>query len=842
MHPIRFVAPAATIVLCLSALAGPSISLAQSPSAPPISADWPMFRGDASRRGESAEGLVGQPVLRWRYQAQGAVNSTISVVGDLAYAASDDGILHALDLASGTERWSFVPEHSPVSAPSVADGTVYTFDGLGTLFALDAATGTERWHAASPLDGPSSPTVEDGGLYVGTGDGDLVAIDAATGAERWRYAIPSATGVHSPAIANGVVYVASDGGGLVAVDASTGQLLWRFDTGDFGTATAVVADGIVYIGANPDTATSKLWALDAVTGAELWESADPLFAPAVSDGVAFSGSATGLVAAHDPTTGKELWRFQVKGTARGTGVAQGVVYVPADTEHRIYALDAATGHELWHFDVDGGNDGGIAIAQGSVFVGTSLGGVYDIAGDGSTAVPSTSPGPASQVPATPSGETPSAAPGSPAAVVASSAEFLWSATGGADGMNFPASLAFDPEGRVWVADTANGRFAIFMPDGTFVEYWGTKGKGDGEFNLQQPNGNPNGQVAFAPDGSFYVLDAGNRRVQHFGRDRTFLGSWGGFGTDPGQYNDLIGIAVDAQGMVHVLDDGRDVVETYDPDGKVLGSFSPHLAGPNSANSMTLDPQGNVYISACCAAGNRIIKFDPNGTVSSTIGAAGQPNAMTVDGDGRLFVTGGSTPSDNQVLVFDTDGTLLASFGSPGSGLGQLGFAWGVILDGEGNVYVADADPSRLEKFRLIPPFGPGSAGPSPAALVPEGRYATAPVTPDQIRSAITAAGYDATQWETTAKSSVFTLDFDSGRLHIYMSDDGGPVQVGWNGTYEVVDQHTLVARDDISTITYDYSLVGDVLTLRMVSDTLQDPGELAAQSGIYDTAPFTRLP
>jgi hypothetical protein len=87
-------------------------------------------------------------------------------------------------------------------------------------------------------------------------------------------------------------------------------------------------------------------------------------------------------------------------------------------------------------------------------------------------------------------------------------------------------------------------------------------------------------------------------IGHFANDRTFLGSWGGFGTGPGQYNDAIGIAVDAQGLVHVLDDGRDVVETYDPDGKVLGSFSPHLAGPNTANSMALDPQGIVYISAC----------------------------------------------------------------------------------------------------------------------------------------------------------------------------------------------------------------------------------------------------
>ena len=51
-----------------------------------------------------------------------------------------------------------------------------------------------------------------------------------------------------------------------------------------------------------------------------------------------------------------------------------------------------------------------------------------------------------------------------------------------------------------------------------------------------------------------------------------------------------------------------------------------------------------------------------------------------------------------------------------------------------------------------------------------------------------------------------------------------------------------MARDSISTITYDYSLDGVAPTLRMIKDTLQDPGALAAQSGIYDTALFTRVP
>ena len=383
----------ALLALVFAGLA--SSAVAQGAAPPTSSADWPMFKGGAGRSGEGAEGPVGMPVLRWRYQAQGSVNANVSIVGDLVYASSTDGILHALDLASGTERWRFTPAHTPVSGPAVADGVVYAFDGVGTLFALDTASGQERWHAAAALNGPSNPTVGAGAIYVGTEDGMLVAIDSATGAERWRSTVAAQGGtVHSPAYADGMVYVSGDPGGLVAVEAATGKSVWHLDTSGYRTGTAVVAAGVAYIGGGADGDVGRLWAVDAHTGSALWEVDEPLFSPAVSEGTAYSGSESGLVAAHDTATGEELWRFQVQGAARPLAVADGVVYVPADAEHRVYALDTASGSELWHFDVDSGIDCCAAVAHGSVFVGTGLGGVYDIGGGGSATSPASSVGPA----------------------------------------------------------------------------------------------------------------------------------------------------------------------------------------------------------------------------------------------------------------------------------------------------------------------------------------------------------------------------------------------------------------------------------------------------------------
>jgi sugar lactone lactonase YvrE len=297
-----------------------------------------------------------------------------------------------------------------------------------------------------------------------------------------------------------------------------------------------------------------------------------------------------------------------------------------------------------------------------------------------------------------------AAPSSPVRIV-------WSTTGGPDGFSFPNDMALDPEGRLWVADTSNGRFVILEPDGTFVETWGTKGEGDGEFNFQRARGGDGyGGIAFAPDGSFYVLDVGNRRVQRFSLEREFLRSWGGFGSEPGQYMDPVGIEVTSDGTVYVLDDVRDVVERYDPDGNEIGSIDAHPNGPggfNTANLMTVDTSGNVYVNSCCAEGNFVQKLGPDGdliwTVDSVDGQpfADQPSGVAVDAEGRVFV---SVPPE--VLVFDSSGVLLGRWGSPGTDDGQFVMPYALLLDGDGAIYVADHLGNRVQKFELLPPLGP----------------------------------------------------------------------------------------------------------------------------------------
>jgi outer membrane protein assembly factor BamB len=387
-HPRLLLLAAALLLLGLAAAAagvGSGLLVRRSVVLPRDA--WQGLGGDAARRGEGRLGPAGVPAAKWRFQASGSISGGLSVLGDLVYASTDDGVLSAIDRSTGTERWRFVSDQPPLQGAAAGADRVYVFDGVGLLHALDATTGSELWQAAVPTLDPSNATIGDGLIYAGSGDGSLVAFDAADGTERWR-AVVSATGAaHSPALFDGRVFVAADGAGVVAVDAKDGTVAWRLDTGDRVTGTAVVADATTYVGARLDAFDGRLRALDAATGTQRWHVERPLFAPAVAHGVAYAGSVDSGVMAFDAMTGDERWTVPIPGPALPPAVASGVVYVPLDHGHQVRALDAATGREHWRFDVDAPVVCCVAVADGAVFVGTQLGGVYAITGDEDRSTP-----------------------------------------------------------------------------------------------------------------------------------------------------------------------------------------------------------------------------------------------------------------------------------------------------------------------------------------------------------------------------------------------------------------------------------------------------------------------
>jgi len=180
----------------------------------------------------------------------------------------------------------------------------------------------------------------------------------------------------SAAVANGVVYVGSEDSKIYALNASTGAQLWSFTTTGLGVdSSPAVANGVVYVG----SFDAKIHALNASTGAELWSFTTGFVSfssPAVANGVVYVGSLDGKIHALNASTGAELWSFTTgNGVDSSPAVANGVVYAGSE-DGKIYALNASTGAQLWSFTTGNRVESSPAVANGVVYAGSDDGKIY----------------------------------------------------------------------------------------------------------------------------------------------------------------------------------------------------------------------------------------------------------------------------------------------------------------------------------------------------------------------------------------------------------------------------------------------------------------------------------
>ncbi len=129
---------------------------------------------------------------------------------------------------------------------------------------------------------------------------------------------------------------------------------------------------------------------------------------------------------------------------------------------------------------------------------------------------------------------------------------------------YPSGLAISPEGYIYVSD-GNNRIQKFDSDGNFISklgnYCSTDSDGDGvadqpcDGQFSWPEG-----VAIDSDGSVYVGDTGNYRIQKFDSNGTFLAKWGEYGSDNGQFVYPGGLAAGSDGSIYAVDNGNNRVQ------------------------------------------------------------------------------------------------------------------------------------------------------------------------------------------------------------------------------------------------------------------------------------------
>ena len=74
-----------------------------------------------------------------------------------------------------------------------------------------------------------------------------------------------------------------------------------------------------------------------------------------------------------------------------------------------------------------------------------------------------------------------------------------------------------PEGRFFVLDAGNARVQVFDGDRNYLTQWGEQGSAEGAFDFTSPEETEPfaGSICVDEDGYIYVADVSNRRIQKF---------------------------------------------------------------------------------------------------------------------------------------------------------------------------------------------------------------------------------------------------------------------------------------------------------------------------------------
>jgi tripartite motif-containing protein 71 len=265
----------------------------------------------------------------------------------------------------------------------------------------------------------------------------------------------------------------------------------------------------------------------------------------------------------------------------------------------------------------------------------------------------------------------------------------------------PLDVAVAPDGKVWVADTP-GRFHIFDSDGTYLETWGTRGSGPGQFRFTGSVGTGT-FFTFAPDGSLYVADIFNHRIQRFGPDREYLGEWQSAFGAPDLWPAGIAFEPDGTLMVAGAPFANDI-QWFTPDGTFIerwdasGTTDGPLGGPSD---VARDPQGRLIVVEGDPARVRVFDQDRNQIAALDLSGQ-QPPAWSVPGDVEVDAAGNIYVSDGLnglVRVFGPDLMFAYQWGQNGEGQAVMTHPDWLGLGPSGEIYVSDG-VGLLRRFDL----------------------------------------------------------------------------------------------------------------------------------------------
>jgi DNA-binding beta-propeller fold protein YncE len=216
----------------------------------------------------------------------------------------------------------------------------------------------------------------------------------------------------------------------------------------------------------------------------------------------------------------------------------------------------------------------------------------------------------------------------------------------------PTGITVAADGTTWVADTWGHRVVALDANGSAILAIGgeTVDLADDPARVDDAGGRFFGPRGIAvSDDAVYVTDTGNERVQVFTRDGRFVDAWGGYGSDPDQLIEPVGIALGPDGNLYVADSGNARISIFTPGGEPVAQWpvpewpaaEPGGLPPAYQPYLAFDAAGNLYATASNAG--QALVLDSTGNVVNRVGDAGgerlaQPIGVAVAPDGEVLLT------------------------------------------------------------------------------------------------------------------------------------------------------------------------------------------------------------
>lgn len=171
----------------------------------------------------------------------------------------------------------------------------------------------------------------------------------------------------------------------------------------------------------------------------------------------------------------------------------------------------------------------------------------------------------------------------------------------------PHSIHIDPKGAVWTTDARTSKIVKYAAEGKKLLEIDVGGIPDAKRSFCGVTG-----VAFAAGGNVFVSDGYcNARVIEFSADGKRLREWGAAGKGQGQFILPHDIAAGSDGTLYVADRENGRVQWFDASGNFLGEKQ--VGG--RLYSIAVRPDGRIYLGAGAkspdrAAGANVFRFDP----------------------------------------------------------------------------------------------------------------------------------------------------------------------------------------------------------------------------------------